>query len=432
MGHLAGTPSFTFGGRNDFAADEPLMGAARFFFGAAIPAISPIRILDAVRSKLVAPTPHESHRIHVASAVEWLERAQDATGTGGFARGYALVRHEYLKVTGWEPAYPETTGYIIPTLYAAADYLGRPELIDRARRAASWEREVQLESGAVQGGVIGQPVAPAVFNTGMVIFGWLCVTERDGDAASADAARRAADFLVDALDDDGVWRRGSSLYAEVHAPLYNARTAWALAEAGVRLGEPRYRDAAARALNAVARRQQKSGWLPDCCLTDPARPLTHTIAYTLRGLLEGGRVLGDQKLIDAASLGAAALAEKVDDRGRLAGRYAVNWKPAVPWSCLTGNAQMAGIWLRLAELTGDRKWIEPVEPVLRFLKCTQNLGSRVDGLRGGILGSSPIAGGYGPNETLNWATKFFIDALIRHDRLRQPVPAPADHALTLA
>lgn len=408
-------------------------GSARFFFGTAVPAISPSRFFEAVRSRLsTAPVAQEAHRPHVAAAVEWLERAQDATGTGGVARGYALVHHDYLKVSGWEPAYPETTGYIIPTLYAAADYLGRPELAQRARRAAEWERDVQLDSGAVQGGVIGQPVAPAVFNTGMVIFGWLCAFVRDGDGASADAARRAADFLVDALDDDGVWRRSSSLYADVHAPLYNARTAWALAEAGARLGEPRYLDAAALALRAIARRQQQSGWLPDCCLNDPARPLTHTIAYTLRGLLEGGRVLQDSALIDAASRGASALAAKVDDQGRLAGRYAVNWRPAVAWSCLTGNAQMAGIWLRLAEITGDRTWLAPVGPALRFLKGTQNCGARLDGLRGGILGSSPVDGGYAPNETLNWATKFFIDALIRHDRLSQPTPQPSDDALTLA
>src|SRR6185503_17167652 len=102
-----------------------------------------------------------------------------------------------------------------------------------------------------------------------------------------------------------------------------ARTAWALAEAGQRLGEPKYTEAAARALHAVERRQQASGWLPECCLDDPARPLVHTIAYTLRGLLEGGRVLQDQKLIDAAARGAAALAEKVDTSGRLSGRYSV-------------------------------------------------------------------------------------------------------------
>jgi len=57
----------------------------------------------------------------------------------------------------------------------------------------------------VQGGVIGQPATPAVFNTGQVIFGWLAAFRETGDAVFADAVLRAARFLVDAMDSDGVW-----------------------------------------------------------------------------------------------------------------------------------------------------------------------------------------------------------------------------------
>src|SRR2546422_1920622 len=46
----------------------------------------------------------------------------------------------------WQPSYPETTGYIIPTLYAAARRLGRAELAARAEAAARWEIEIQLRS----------------------------------------------------------------------------------------------------------------------------------------------------------------------------------------------------------------------------------------------------------------------------------------------
>jgi hypothetical protein len=383
-------------------------------------------------SRRLTPPGRDSHRPHIEAGIEWLERAQDAVGGAGISRGYALAHHHYLNVSGWEPAYPETTGYIIPTLYAASHYLNRPSLLDRARRAAKWEREVQLASGAVRGGVMGQPIAPAVFNTGQVIFGWLCSFTFDGDAESLDSARRAAEFLVTALDDDGIWRRASSPYAAVTSPLYNARTAWALAEAGRRFGEPRYRDAAARALYAVAKRQQRNAWIPDCCLTDAARPLVHTIAYTLRGLLEGGRVLADDRLIAAAARGADALSSCVDEEGKLAGRYDCNWRPAVNWSCLTGNAQMANVWMRLAEINHDTRWLEPVPKVLKYLKGTQNLVSERDGLRGGILGSAPVDGGYCPNETLSWATKFYVDALMRHERFLHGTPPVPDPSLVLA
>ncbi len=357
------------------------------------------------------------HRPHLLAALEWLERAQDATGAGGFARGYSLAWSPYFKSRGWQPAYPETTGYIIPTLYEAARHLNQPDLASRAERAARWEVEIQLPSGAVRGGVMGEPTSPAVFNTGQVLFGWLAAFAHSGSGVFAGAARRAACFLLAMLDADGLWRRGNSRFADSQATLYNTRTAWGLAEAGRRLGAPEFTAAAARNLRAVAQLQHDDGWLPDCCLTDRMRPLLHTIAYGIRGLLEGGRVLEDARLVAHAALAAERIAAAVGPDGRLPGRFAAGWSPAAPWSCLTGEAQLANIWLRLFEITGERKWLEPVGPVLRFLKSTQNRTSRDPGLRGGVKGSFPLGAEYGPFQTLNWATKFFADALIRDERV---------------
>ncbi len=355
------------------------------------------------------------HEPHLVAAIGWLVRAQDATPDGGIARAYSLVWHRYYRRRGWEPAYPETTGYIIPTLYGAAARLGRPDLAARAERAARWEVAIQLGSGAVRGGVIGEPESPAVFNTGQVLLGWLAAFEETGDGSFADAACRAARYLVTMLDADGHWRRGNSRFARPDATLYNTRTAWALAEAGARLANQECTDAAARSLRAAASLQAGNGWLPHCCLTDPARPLLHTLAYAIRGLLEGGRLLGDARLLSAAERAARALAGTVRADGWMPGRYRADWSAAVRWSCLTGEAQMANNWIRLAQITGHSEWLEPVPRVLRFLKRTQNRRSRDPGIRGGIKGAWPVGGGYGTYEVLSWATKFFADALMRHE-----------------
>jgi len=379
----------------------------------------------------------QEHAPHMHAAIDWLCRAQDATATGGIARGYSLVWNSYFRARGWEPAYPETTGYIIPTLFMCARRLRRVDLRERAERAAAWECDVQLKSGAVQGGVIGQEIGPAIFNTGQVIFGWLAAYDRTGSTTFAEAAERAALYLASRLDRDGIWRRDHSPFARPHsdphgAALYNARTAWAVAEVGARLGNHRATDAAARSLVAIAKRQHPSSWFPECCLTDPARPLLHTIAYAIRGLLEGGRVLGDARFIDQAAAAAAAIASEVGEDGRLPGRFAEGWRPAARWSCLTGQAQMANIWLRLHAITGESYWLEPVPKVLRFLKSTQNRDSANEGLRGGIKGSDPIGGAYGSYETLSWATKFFVDALVRHDRVLAGTPPDAGDLSSLA
>jgi uncharacterized protein YyaL (SSP411 family) len=369
----------------------------------------------------------DAHLPHLEAALDWLTRAQDATPDDGIARGYSLTWNAYFRSRGWQPSYPETTGYIIPTFYAAARRLARPELAERATRAARWEIEVQLPSGAVRGGVMGERGGAAIFNTGQVILGWLSALEETGAGEFADAARRAGRFLVDSLDVDGFWRRNNSDFAHAEATLYNARVAWALAEAGARLDEPEFTTAAAKNLYAVVGLQRDNGWFPRCCLTDPDRPLLHTLAYTTRGVLEGGRLLEDDRLIRSAELTARQLLERVADDGWMAGRFDADWRAAVTWSCLTGEAQMANNWMRLYEIRGDAAWLAPVPRVLRFLKTTQNRTSPDGGLRGGIKGAFPLDGDYGRYEVLNWATKFFADALMREERIRGGIRQPYCH-----
>ncbi|HET9708442.1 MAG TPA: hypothetical protein VFP39_09070 [Gemmatimonadales bacterium] len=375
----------------------------------------PAMVVELMRERVGHPV-ETDHRPHLVAALEWLARAQDASGGNGLARGYSLTWNAYFRSRGWQPPYPETTGYIIASLHMAARRLDRLDLKRRAERAALWEIDVALPSGAVQGGVVGEGQTPAVFNTGQVLLGWMATLAASGGNRFADAAYRAGNFLVSCLDQDGLWHRGNSHFADAHATLYNARTAWALAEAGTRLGVPDFVAAAARNLTAVVKRQHDDGWFPNCCLTDPERPLLHTIAYTIRGLLEGGRVLRDSLLIDHAALAATRIAEAQTARGRLPGRFARRWRPAARWSCLTGEAQMANIWLRLFEITGLRHWRAPAEVALRWLKSTQNRTSTDPGLRGGIKGSFPCSGPYGRYQTLSWATKFFADALMRSEQ----------------
>lgn len=379
------------------------------------PLLRPTVVLESIRERAGHPVDPDA-RPHLLDALDWLARSQDVTGSGGLARGYSLTWNRFFRGSGWQAPYPETTGYTIPTFYLAGDFLDRPDFHARAERAAEWETEHQMTSGAVRGGVLtSDPSTPAVFNTGQVIFGWLAAYERTGRDEFAESAGRAADFLVENLDEDGIWRRGNSLFTRRDSTLYNARTAWALAEAGARLGRPACTRAAQRALLAVVERQHPNGWFPGCCLTDPRRPLLHTLAYTVRGLIEGGRVLRDESLVNAGARAASMLARTVSPRGRMPGRYHDDWSAAVSWSCLTGMAQMSNCWMRLRAITADAAWSGPVERVLDFLKRTQNRASPNVGLRGGIKGSWPLSGGYAPHEILNWATKFFADALLRRE-----------------
>lgn len=350
--------------------------------------------------------------MHLEGAMQWLCRAQDATPDDGVSRSYALRHMPSHRRSGWLASYPETTGYIIPTFLAYAAMTGCKEYRDRAIRMAKWEANVQMESGAVQGGVIEFPPTPAIFNTGQVLFGWAAAYKDTGDERFLSAARRAADFLITAMDADGVWRRHCSHYARAGVNVYDARTAWGLLEAYRITGDAAHRDAAVRNLDFVLTKQRSNGWFEECCLDDDQRPLLHTIAYTMEGLLEAGALLGESRFQAAAMQVADALLAKQRPDGSLSGRFDSNWSECATWSCLTGDAQTAIVWLRLHEQTGDTRYLKAAKHINRYLSSTQDLTAADPGIRGGIKGSQPISGEYGTYEYLNWAAKFFADSLI--------------------
>ena len=366
------------------------------------------RLRDVVRLRTSGATRDE----HLRATMGWLCRAQDATGDGGVARSYSLRWQRAHGRRGWLAAYPETTGYIIPTFFDYAALAGEATYRERAIRMARWEIAVQMESGAVQGGVVGFPPTPAIFNTGQVLFGWARAFGETGDDQYRAAAVRAADFLVSAQDADGAWRGHGSRYARAGVNVYDARTAWGLLLASGVTGDPSHREGAVRNLKFAISRQRDNGWFEDCCLDDDSRPLLHTIAYTMEGLLEAGAILGDGAFIDAARKAADALLVRQMPDGSLAGRFDAEWNPAGRWSCLTGDAQTAIVWLRLFALVGQGSYRDAARRMLDYLCGTQDLRAPDPGVRGGVKGSDPIWAEYGAEEYLDWAAKFLADALM--------------------
>jgi len=279
---------------------------------------------------------------------------------------------------------------------------------------------VQLTNGAVQGGVIDFPPSPAVFNTGQVLFGWAAACRATGNATFLSSLHRAADFLVDAMDGDGAWRSGSQ-YAPQGVNVYETRTAWGLLEAHCITHNPAHRDAAVRNLSFALTQQRTNGWFDNCCIDDAERPLLHTIAYAIEGLLESGTILDDERFQRAARQAADALLARQRPDGSLAGRFDALWNEAATWSCLTGDAQTAVVWLRLFELTRYEKYFRAAQRMNRYLCSTQDLSAADPGVRGGIKGSQPISAEYGAYEYLNWAAKFFADSLMLELRARSNV-----------
>lgn len=366
--------------------------------------------LHALRDRLPLPRAKPEADVACKALALWLAAAQDASGCGGVCAYYDLRRAD------WAAAYPETTGYIIPTLCDYAQAGQEPEYRERALRMADWECEVQLPDGGVRAGLMDAPqVSPTVFNTGQVLFGWTRAYEETGSARYREALRRAAEWLLAAQDEDGAWRRFGSPFAMHALNTYNTRTAFGLARASQVLSEPRYLEAARRNVDWALGRAFANGWLPDNCLEDNAHPLTHTIAYALRGILEVAALDGGRGL-DTVLKASQALARAQRGDGGLPGRLDADWNAAARWSCLTGNAQIAIVWLRLAGLAGEKGLLLAADRALDFNLRTLRL-TGITGVAGGIKGSHPVDGGYMPYRYPSWAAKFMLDALLLRGRM---------------
>jgi len=361
--------------------------------------------LRATVAEFRRPTRSRSHDEHLTAAVAWLCRAQDACSDGGVSYGYDL------RDGRWLPAYPETTGYIIPSLleYSArpeCPQVTREELRRRSTALARWLTTIQMESGAIPCGTVAtHPKVATVFNTGQVLEGWCRAWSEAPDPAIGNAIERAARWLISVQDSDGCWRKGLSPLTPDTPATYNVRTAAALHDAGVLLAERAWREAASRNANWVLTQQRTNGWFAHNCVSDHERPLTHAIGYTLEGLLRLGAATRNERYVAAVETATRRLTEGVEADGFLSGRFDDEWRPVASWNCLTGASQLSLVWFRLASATGEAAYARTARSVLDFV-CRTQIET------GGIKGSYPVWGSYEPYRLPNWAAKFFADALM--------------------
>ncbi len=345
----------------------------------------------------------------IDAGVRWLCLTHDVTGRRGCSKGYSLLR-------GWFPAFPETTGYIIGTLLDYARRTGDSSCTDRALELGDWEVAVQCPDGGVMEGLLtAEPKPSTVFNTGMVIHGWLDLRDAVPRAEHLEAAVHAGNFLRSNQDDDGVWRGAVEYRGIPHT--YCARVSWALLRLAEATGEQSYRAAARRQLDWVLRMQQQNGWFASCNFIPGRDPNTHGIAYTLRGLVESAALLDHEPYLAAARRTADALIERRQALGgRLPATFDARWKPSARYECLTGIAQLGGVWLRLFELTGERRYRAAGLAAVERAAAHQERSSWAP-VDGALPGSFPVYGRYAPLQFPNWATKFLVDSLLLRERL---------------
>ncbi len=347
-----------------------------------------------------------------APTLAWLKHSFEACDLRGSAAYYSRLRHP---LCGWSAAYPETTGYIIETLLDYHALTGEDWLLEYAQKSADWIVSLQHENGALPGGV-GERGAPSIFNTGMMLFGLSSPQYLPlwGRGEHLVCAKKAVDWLISIVEEDGSWKQGA--YKEGFTPSYYTRVIWAVLEVNKQLQNADNERIMRKSLQYYKAKVTPQYSVADWAFAKNEPAFTHTIAYTMRGFLECGALLGDKESLDIAQHMAFRLIKDFDENQKLAGTYDENWCGDYSFVCITGNAQLSLNCSRLFQLTDNQVFKAYAKIFFDTVRDAPSL-IPMKGYRGAIAGSQPLWGAYQPMQYPNWAAKFWLDARIYLEKL---------------
>lgn len=343
------------------------------------------------------------YRDHMILSRDWLLRSLN--GDGG-------SRAHFSPLKGWSRAYPETSGYIATTLLDLEEWIGDGRSAAAAVRIGRWLLSIQAPEGYWKSGLYpyNATAIPSVFNTGQVLNGLTSLVRRGHDEFAAPAARAAA-WLAGGVGPDGAWAAG---HYRAHQPDYYTFVTWPMLDHAQLSENAPLRAAARRAITRILGNQQPNGAFAYWSF-DPEKPaFTHTIAYTLQGLIESARFLPEDEAAIMAAVGPALerLRRQAElANGRLPGRYDADWKADKSFECLTGSAQLAICLLLVHRRQPDLRLVNAAAKLADRLCALQSEGPP-QALRGAVAGSKPLWGPYMRFRYPNWAVKFHADALM--------------------
>ena len=276
---------------------------------------------------------------------------------------------------------------------------------------ADWICGLQFEDGGLPGGLFNPGKAtPSIFNTAQMVKGLAAMWQETGDRKCHQAMERALDWLCATQEPDGSWKKFA--YAPGFFPSYYTRVAWPILIGHQVTGKDAYAAAARRTLDHILARQQSNGYVRDCGFAPGGHAFLHTMVYTIRGFLESGLILGDDRYWQAGERFAHALLTRFEETQSLAGAYDAEFREDTSYVCLTGNAQMAIAWMRIYQRHRDPRYLSAASRAIDLVAANQVKRSLDRNRVGAIAGSSPVGGRYAAHRYPNWAAKFFMDALL--------------------
>jgi len=326
------------------------------------------------------------------AAADWIVRGFEACGGQGVPAYYSRLHHP---LRGWAPPCAESTGRLIPPLLRYSRLAHKPELAALAATQTRWLLSIQsLDSSFASDP--GRHAEPSVFATGQIVLALVAAFDQTSDADFLQAAAGSARWLCDELSEEaGSWQEPPTSSFQ---PARHTQVCHAMLEVWQRTGEQRIADRAVRALNAIAGRRLPEGTVENWGLRFENPAFTDTIADTLLGLRQCGRILGEKgrRYQEIAEGMSELIRRQAPESGRLAGAFDPHMHADDSFTCLPGNCRFAQIWVERVQTTEDVECFRTALRTLRFVLDRQRTRSPGGRLRGALPGSNPLWGSYWP------------------------------------
>lgn len=349
---------------------------------------------------------------HLKATAEWCIRST-LKGKGGSCAYFSPI-------LGWSNPYPETTGYLIPTLIKLGNLLEDNKYYKTAEKIGHWLLEIQNDNGSWNG-LLHPTKKPknSVFNTGQILKGMAALYKHNQKSIWEESGFRGALWLTNTINSKGLWPAGD--YRSEVTPSYYTHVAWPMLEIWAINDETKIKNAAENHLNLVLKRINKNGAISNWGFEDDGTAFTHTIAYTVRGLQESARITQEYDRYEKPLENTINVVYRKSElaNGKLDAKYDQNWRGLGNYTCLTGNVQLA-ICLALFEKNhNDLRLINAATKLIDYVLSVQSLKSPMRGINGAVPGSWPIWGKYMFLRYPNWSAKYLCDSImIIMDRIK--------------
>ena len=336
-------------------------------------------------------------------AAQWILRSERKDG-GSSA--------QFVPFLGWSKAYPETTGYTIPTLIDIGNRLNSPIYLDLSVRFGDWLLSIQNADGSWNRGKHPSTnTKPSIFNTGQILLGLVSLWDQTHEEKWIQSATMGANWLMQRQISNGLWDGGD--YKSSITPSYYSHVLWPMLEVSSRINDSFLSSSAAKGIYEIVSRRQENGVISGWSFREGDYAYTHTIAYTIRGLQEASRLLDDYKIAQCIDDSLDLLIRRSElSRGALPGCFNEQWHHNSRFVCLTGSLQVAHCILIRESSRPDLREVSAAARMIDFVCSKQSKYVPFLSTHGGIAGSAPFWGPYLRCRFPNWAAKYFIDAII--------------------